>query len=270
MTNVPSMTALTTPKGPLPARVYWFRRLMLLTVVFLVVFGTARLLTGSSDGKADGAVSPVSAGTQESPELDPEAAASTTPTVAARPRKKTPPPLPIPSGVCGNEDVVVTPVIAAERTTVQVPITLVLRTKNTAACTWQVSPRSVTVKIDSGADEIWHSRHCPSVIGTHDVTLYQETDTEVKMVWNGRRSDDECSNLTDWARKGWYHVNAAAYAGEPTSVQFELRRPSAVTVTQTADPKPKSKTKAEPKTKTEPKKKSPSTPKPSGAVEPDL
>lgn len=260
------MSALTTPRGPLPSRVYWFRRGMLLAVVFLVVFGSARLLTSSGDGEPQGAVAPASSDAT-TPAAEPSGSASPTPSAAARPAKKTPPPLPTPTGVCANEDVVITPAVPAKRSTAQVPITLVLRTKTTEACTWQVSPRSVTVKIDSGTretpDEIWHSRHCPTAIPTRDVTVYQETDTEVVMTWSGRRSDDECSNLTDWARAGWYHVNAAAYAGEPTSVQFELRRPSAVTVTQTVQPKPKKGQKSK-------GKKSPSTPKPSGAVEPDL
>lgn len=280
VTNISGMSALTNPKGPLPSRVYWFRRSMLLAVVFLVVFATARLLGDSSDADSDGSVAPASAETtgsqeasaesgdaetEESPGVDATSSAAPTPTAAAKPRKKTPPPLPTPTGVCDNSDVVITPVVPAKRTTSTVPITLVLRTKTTEACTWQVSPGSVTVRIDSGSredpDEIWHTRHCPNAVPTRDVIVYQQTDTEVAMTWNGRRSDAECSNTTDWARKGWYHVNAAAYAGEPTSVQFELRRPSAVTVTQTVQPKPKKKAA---------KKKSASTPKPSGAVEPDL
>lgn len=278
MTTVGAMSALTSPKGPLPPRVYWFRRAMVLSVVFLVVFGTARLLTGSSDGKSgDDAVATVSAEAADtssasadaSPSAGATPGATTSPSPSAspakvKPTKKTPPPLPTPSGVCDNEEVVVSPVVPKNRTSVKVPITLVLRTEATEACTWEVSPRTVTVKIDSGPrdkpDEIWHSRHCPKVIPTKELTLYREHDTEVEMVWNGRRSDAECSDLTDWARAGWYHVNAAAYAGEPTSVQFQLTRPSPVTVTRTVEPKPT-------------KKKSPKpskTPKPSGAVEPDL
>lgn len=282
------MSALTSPQGPLPARVYWFRRILVLTVVFLVVFGAGRLLAGGSDGDneaSEGAVTTVSAATEAessddpsgtpAPEGSPSADPSSTPAPGKKKVKQTPPPLPTPSGVCSNEEVVVTPVVPKERTTVKVPITLVLSTTTTEACTWQVSPRSLTVKIDSGPrespDEIWHSRHCPAVIPTRDVTLYREHETKVEMVWNGRRSDDECSNLTDWARSGWYHVNAAAYAGEPVSVQFELTRPSPVTVTRTVDPKPSKKSNQKKSKKQQQKNRKPQrTPKPSGAVEPDL
>lgn len=280
------MSALTSPKGPLPSRVYWFRRVMVLATVFVVVFGAARLLTNGSDAKSeagDGQVTTVSAETAGEPTTTPgagedagqgDAEGDTPRKKRKKPKKKTPPPLPTPSGVCSNEEVVVTPVVPKERTSVKVPITLVLRTTTTEACTWQVSPRSLTVKIDSGSreapDEIWHSRHCPAAVPTQELTLYREHDAEVEMVWNGRRSDDECSNLTDWARAGWYHLNAAAYAGEPTSVQFELNRPSPVTVTRTVEPKPKNKKKSSSKPKPPGTPNPQGTPKPSGAVEPDL
>lgn len=265
MTNVSFMSALTSPKGPLPPRVYWFRRALVLGVAFLVVFGTARLLTSSSDAQSDGddAVTTVSTETTEKagPTGSPTPSASPTASARARPTK---PPLPAPAGVCTNDDVVVTPDVPGKRSGVKLPITLVLTTKTAEACTWQVSSRSVTVKIDSGSrkdpDEIWHSRHCPKAIPTKDVTVYRDHETKVVMAWSGRRSDEECSNLTDWARAGWYHVNAAAYAGEPTSVQFKLNRPSPVTVTKTVEPK---------KQKPKAKKKPSSTPKPSGAVEPN-
>ena len=60
--------------------------------------------------------------------------------------------------------------------------------------------------------------------------------TQVPVVWNARRSDEECSDRTAWALPGFYHVRAAALGGEPTDVQFELRRPAAPTVTETAQP----------------------------------
>ncbi|MBE7325519.1 hypothetical protein IEQ44_12745 [Nocardioides sp. Y6] len=274
------MSALTSPKGPLPSRVYWFRRLVVLSVVFVVVFGTARLLTSGSDAKSDdrGQVTTVSAEAPTEPGATegvggPETAADgkAKPKGKRKKAKRTPPPLPEPTGVCANDEVLVTPVVPEQRTSVKVPITLVLRTTTTEACTWQVSPRSVTVKIDSGTreapDQIWHSRHCPAALPTQELTVYRDHDAEVEMVWSGRRSDEECSNLTDWARAGWYHVNAAAYAGEPTSVQFQLNRPSPVTVTRTVDPKPGKKSK---KKTSSPKPAPQGTPKPSGAVEPDL
>jgi len=293
------MSALTSPQGPLPARVYWFRRVMVLAVVFLVVFGTARLFGGDDDGSAERAAQASASTKKDGTEKDASAkdgqgvaptagatpSAGATPTAAATPTAtptKTETPLPAPTGACRNSDVVVTPQVAKERRTVRVGIDLVLRTKTAVACTWEVSPKNVTVKIDSGPrnspDDIWLSAHCPDAVPTKSVTVYRDTDTSVHMVWNGRRSDTECSKSTNWAKVGWYHVKAAAYAGEPTDVQFELRRPSPVTVTKTVDPKPEKKklTAAQKRAilkaraaKKKREQEQASSPKPSGAVEPN-
>ena len=56
------------------------------------------------------------------------------------------------------------------------------------------------------------------------------------MRWSGRRSDDDCSRLTEWALPGWYHVAAAALAGEPSDLQFELERPTREVITRTPEP----------------------------------
>ena len=42
------------------------------------------------------------------------------------------------------------------------------------------------------------------------------------MIWSGRRSDEECTGLPDWALPGFYHVYAAALGSTPTDVQFEV------------------------------------------------
>ena len=41
---------------------------------------------------------------------------------------------------------------------------------------------------------------------------------------------------TDWAKLGFYHVEAAALGGDGTDVQFELVAPTAPVITKTADP----------------------------------
>jgi len=294
------MSALTSPQGPLPARVYWLRRVMVLAVVFLVVFGTSRLFGGDDEGSAEKATrasASIQAKAKAGKDATPGATPAATPTGGAAPTSGTTPaatvtpttaptptetPLPTPSGACRNSDVVVTPQVAKERRTVRVGIDLVLRTKTAVACTWEVSPKNLTVKIDSGPrdnpDDIWLSAHCPDAVPTKSVTVYRDTDTAVHMVWNGRRSDTECSRTTNWAKVGWYHVKAAAYAGEPTDVQFELRRPSPVTVTKTVDPKPAKKklTAAQKRAilearaaKKKREQEQAASPAPSGAVEPN-
>lgn len=283
------MSALTTPKGPLPARVYWFRRLVLLSAAFLLVLTGAKLLGGSSDGRSDAderattaaaetttsptagasvtggapaaSVAPPEAATDEGSTRKERRAAKKAAAAAATP---TPAPLPTPSGPCTGEDLVVVPAVGEVRAGGQVEFALNFRSLATPACTWQVSPETVTVKITSGDDDIWFSQECPASLPVQDIVVYQGQDTAVPMVWNGKRSDEECSRLTDWARPGFYHLVAATYGGEPTDVQFELRVAAPVTVTKTVQPE-------EPKDKKPKKERRGDRPggEPSGAVEPN-
>jgi hypothetical protein len=274
------MTALTSPKGPLPARVYWFRRLLLLVVALLLVFGIARVLGGGSDASSEtptatraaatgpastsaGTATDAATGTATDAATDAATVEGPASGPGAEKRKNKPAPTPTPTpvpptptGVCSNEDIAIAPNADGATAGGRVQLLLVLRTKVTPACTWQVSPDTVTLKITSGSDDIWASRECPRSIAVQDVTVYRDFDTTVPVVWSGRRSDEECSKLAEWADPGWYHLLAATYAGEPVDLQFELGVPAPVTVTKTVEPTPTG---------------SGSTPSssPSGAVEPD-
>lgn len=234
------------PRGPLPARVYWFRRLVVLAVAVLLVAGLARLLGGSSDASSDEGAQATTAGATTSTSADatdPAATeAPTTPVEQPRRKKKkqtpTEAPLAEPSGTCQNGDIVATPAITEAPGGSDVAITVNLRTRVTAACTWTVSPDTLTVTITSGSDAIWSSRECPAAIVPQDVVVRQAVDAPVVVTWNAKRSDEECSALTEWALPGFYHVETAALAGEPTEVQFELVRPASEVITKTVTPKP--------------------------------
>jgi hypothetical protein len=235
------------PRGPLPARVYWFRRLVVLGVAVLLVAGLARLLGGSSDASSDEDPQATTAGATTSTTTDPaETAATQAPSEPSeKPRRKkrkqtpTEPPLAEPTGTCENGDILATPTLIEAVGGADVPITINLRTRVTEACTWTVSPDTMTVSITSGSDFIWSSRECPDSIVPQDVVVRQAVDTPVVVTWkDAKRSDEECSGLTEWARLGWYHVEAAALAGEPTDVQFELVAPVSEVITKTVTPKP--------------------------------
>ena len=277
------MTALTSPKGPLPARVYWVRRLMVFSVLFLLVFGTSRLFGGQPGDEAPAAAAvsaePKQAGEakkkQEAREERDRAPRPTSPKPSGDPSpsaaspeatpEPTETPKPLPQGECVASDVMVKPVPPSVRTSLKITFGLMLSTKTAEACTWTVSPETVVVQVDSGPrtkpDVIWQSKQCTDAVPTREVVLYREEETVVPVTWSGRRSDRECSRNTSWAKRGWYHVQAAAYGGEPTDVQFELTRLSPVTVTRTVKPKVQPSKKVRPSAST--------SVKPDGAVEPD-
>lgn len=240
------MSPTARPRGPLPARVYWVRRAVVLGVPLVLVVVLARVLGGSADGKDTGQATQVAAPT--SPSADSSAAPVTGPTAppakARKGKKKgtpAPPPTPVlaePTGPCTNEDILVTPTVTEVPGGSVVPIAFNLRTQTSEACTWHMSADTLAVTITSGSDHIWSSRECPAAITAQDVVVRKASDTPVTVTWDTRRSDEGCTNQREWARLGWYHVQAAALGGEPTDVQFELVAPSAPVVTKTVDPEP--------------------------------
>lgn len=234
-------------RGPLPARVYWVRRALVVAVVTAVVLGVVQLVAlavgGGSSQEPDQAT-PVAAEVSSSPTDEPtvEATSQTRDRGNKEERgkkKQREPVLAEPEGPCTDRDVAVTPTV--EETVAGSPVTFVLelRTILTPACTWEVSPESLTVKVTSGDDDIWFSTQCPRAIPREDVVIRSNVSTLLEVTWSARRSDDECSRLTDWAMPGWYFVEAAALAGEPSDLQFQLSAPEPEVVTETVDPEPK-------------------------------
>lgn len=212
--------------------------MLLLLVVFALVFGIARLFGGDSEedpaARARSAGAPVGdrAGSPaaeptpvSSPDADPSAGPGEKSTKPSKPTKKVKV-LAEPQGECDPADVVVTPSVEEAHVAEDVAVTLALSTRTSPACTFQVDPTSVIVAITSGPDPIWSSQECRRAIPSQLVVPRNNEAALVTMTWDGRRSDSDCSDTTDWAKTGWYHVAAVARgAVEPVDVQFELEPP---------------------------------------------
>jgi len=257
------MSAVTRPRGPLPARVYWTRRLVVLGLAAALVFGIGHLLGGGSDGKSDGdtaALTGSSSQQTQRPSHRSSATGQTSSTAKPKPTKTTTP-LAEPDGPCSPAEVLVTPVISGAVAGREVVLMLELTSTESAACTWRVSRDTLAVKLTSGSDFIWSSQQCPTSITTQDVIVRKaptsQTQTAVDPVrvgvhWSGRRSDADCSRTTDWARPGYYHAIAAALGGTATDRQFELDYPTRPTVTITVHPTQKDSTQGQPTGVSEP------------------
>lgn len=255
----------TMTRGPHTPAVYWRRRLVVMLVVLLIVFGGARLLgLGGGDSAAEEQLVQSSAETEVSaePDAQPSSALPTSDAAATvgdgtgsaatqgdtknggkNKSKNKATALPEPVGTCLPSDVKVQPVIDSAVAGREVAIALELRTRDAVACTWEVSPGDLTMKITSGPDEIWTSRQCPRAVPTQEVVLRSAGTTTIEVAWSSRRSDEGCTKLTDWALPGFYHVTAAALAGEPRDVQFELVAPVAPTITASPEPDDEKKSK---------------------------
>jgi hypothetical protein len=230
------MTSLT--RGPLPPRVYWRRRVLLVVAVVLLVFALARGLSAGSDAtSAPDAATPVAAVPTSTVTVTPSATPVDAPRAKGTKKKRREPVLVAPTGPCADEDIAVTPTVPKPIAGRDVLVVLELRTISAEACTWEASPETLTLKITSGKDDIWSSRQCPRAVPSRSVVVRSAVSTSIGVRWSARRSDDECSRLTHWALPGFYHVTAAALAGEPADVQFELEAPTPVVITRSPAPK---------------------------------
>lgn len=244
------MRTVTRPRRRLPARVYWFRRSLVLLTALALVFAIGRLLTGSGGGGAPSETARVTA-SSPSPSA-PRGVAGPVPfqpaaTGAAAPSRPAPTGTPLvlaaPTGPCALDEITVTP--SAPTAVAGGPVDLVLElTGIKPACTFTVGSDTVVAKVTSGTDRIWSSQDCPSSIKRAPVVVRSAEPTTVTVTWSGRRSDQQCSRSTAWALPGFYHVIAAVIGSEPNDAQFRLSSPPRPVVTKTAKPHGKKKTSA--------------------------
>lgn len=242
-------------RGPLPARVYWVRRLMVLGMATLLVVGIARLLGGSSDGSsgdtarnvADTSATttgPTDAGsisgdvaTGGAATYGPSGAASDSGKHHRKSTSQAPvTPAVMPSGPCAAGDVAITPSVPKPIAGRDISLVLDVSSLNTPACTWKLSGKTIALKITSGNDLIWTTDDCARAVPTQDLVLRQSQPTRVKLTWDARRSEPGCPVRTEWALPGTYHLHVAALAGRPQDVTFLLTAPTPPEVTRTAHP----------------------------------
>lgn len=237
--KTPSLT-----RGPLPAGVYWRRRIFVLGLAVSVVFVIASWLGGGSDGRDEPASQARQAGA---------VTASQTVTIDAanegrKGRKKSrdrkvqrpgptydPRVLVEPDGNCEAADVRIDPVVGRSVAGRAVEIGLSLQTVQTDACYFRVGPDKVSVLITKKGKEIWTSRECPDQVPQRSVVVRRVVATQITMTWDARASTPDCTRRA-WAMDGNYTVIAAVLGGEPADSDFELVSPVPETITIAPEP----------------------------------
>lgn len=243
-----------SPRGPLPQKVYWRRRLLLLAVVVGVVVLVGRLMTGGdgtepvADQAAAKPAAPPSTTAEPRSETAPSARAGGEQTATERAESAAPRetedsaraaeeasrsamltgpegPLAPAQGACKASDVVVVPDVEDTDAYGTVPVRLGVSATGGRACTFTFGPDAVALQITSGDDLIWQSLSCPAALEEQSVVVRPGWLTYVTVEWTGRRSSSGCGGANAFAEPGYYWAEAAALGGEPERSQFELETP---------------------------------------------
>ena len=271
------MSALARPRGPLPPRVYWTRRILALSVALMLVLGIATVLNATN-----GSSTPPATAKKAGAKLDTQPVSTPFASIDLNKDQKkllrqlrkaqqaaadiaAAPAVPAePDGPCKPEDIVVSPYVYRAVAWRFSYILLDLQTKQSPACTWRTSPSTITLRVTGDKGEVWTSRDCPISVPRQDLVLRNTEGVKIAVVWSGRRSDTRCTGTTPWAPPGWYRVQAAAFAGEPGELLFQLQRPEPKILTQAPEP-------TDPPVEGTPTEEPLPSPddEPSGAVEPD-
>ncbi len=190
------------PVGPLPAEVYWRRRLLVLGVLVLALVGSLAGL-----GAAVGGRSPAAPGPAPAAPAGPasEAAAPVplpTPVASARPAPDASP------APCTLSDVQVRAGTDAPlyRVGDWPRLRLDLRGTGRAPCTADVRPGRLEVQVVSGADRVWSSAQCPLPRQPRPVLVRPGGTAVLQGNWPARRSSPGCRGPVQPARPGTYRL----------------------------------------------------------------
>ena len=219
------MSTVARPRGPMPTRVYWVRRLVLVAVVVLVGWLTIRWVDGGDSGATPPEDETPAAATESD---DPTPAADRDPkksrdknrtarvdTVAEtfeRPRED-----------CDLTDVLVVPSVT-ESAYAEEPVRLSLRISSgsSSPCSLGLDAESLLIVISDGNDTVWDSTHCEDDLPVRDLALQPRWSTLIDLTWSGRHSGRNCASDATPAEPGTYTVEAAMLEGEPSEAEFEL------------------------------------------------
>jgi hypothetical protein len=222
----------------LPARIYWFRRFMVLAILALLIFTVARVV-GSRDGSASPVSAPSTLGQQRAlhagPTSQPGAQhdhgkGSADPGDGQQTSAKTSTQtgdLPLPDGVCEPRQIQLTPVVAdGLRVGQDIAIQIGLRTTGRAACSLSLTSDTMVVEVTTPqGDPVWTSDDCSTAIAPTTLVVRAAVATIVQVTWDGKRSDAHCSPSTVTSAAGDYMVRTAIIGGEPSESSFTLDAP---------------------------------------------
>lgn len=240
------MNTVLRPSGPLPPRVYWTRRLMLIAVIVLVTLLLWWLVTAAGDANQTEATdvgdSPSTPGSASTPTtVQPTTSAdptkkpakrkpptpstqvpTSTPEQKQKPPKPTPTPLAEPTGDCDPTGVDMMIDVSDVKAGRDNSAELLLTSTDTPACTLSVTPSTLVVNVTSGDDIVWSSDDCPDTLLAKQLVVRSDPPSSYEFTWTGRRSSDGCQLDSSVVEPGGYWIEAALIGGEPHKAYFDI------------------------------------------------
>ncbi|MGH3496603.1 MAG: hypothetical protein ACRDP1_03960 [Nocardioidaceae bacterium] len=243
------MSSVVRPSGPLPPRVYWTRRLLLLAIVVVLVWGVARCAGGSNAADKAATTSKTS----------PSAGAARTVQHHQRPQHArrhasrhhrvhthhrvgpavalVRPNLPAASGTCDPTQVSVSPSVVGPAYAGRRSLITLVFTTTGKPCTLAVDAKDLLVAVQGSSGTAWTSHRCTAAIPSSSLVLRPGWLATVGVAWTGHVSDASCSTAAPAVATGSYTVQAAVIGGEPASTTVHVQSaPTRPTTSPSASP----------------------------------
>jgi len=247
------VSTVVRPSGPLPRRVYWVRRLLLILVVLALVWGVTRLVASTASGDQAGAdPSPAVEEIEEAPTAT--ATPTDEPRLSKRDRRRerikqerqekrerrearqaereanrartVSAVLPPPEGACDLTQVSVLPSVpTGYEAGGTVDLRLAFSTLQPVPCSLDLDADRLLLLISADDEQVWTSTRCRDAIPEQSVVLRPFWTASVQVPWTGQRTGDRCSPRAAFAASGQYQLHAAVLTGEPAATEFTLLEP---------------------------------------------
>jgi hypothetical protein len=225
------VSGVIRPAGPLPARVYWVRRALLVIVLALVLslgwWAIGRIVGGSG---SDASASSGTSGTGDSGGGATAGGASghgqRGDQQSGRHRRDNHKPKhhrPVaPSGDCAPAQVDIDVQVHDAASGHVAPIGLKLTSVGTPACTLAITPDTLALRITSGSDVVWSSVECPNAVLARELVVRAHKPVVYTFDWDGRRSTETCAQPGKVAAPGGYWAEAALIGADVHRGYFDV------------------------------------------------
>jgi hypothetical protein len=214
------------PVGQLPARIYWFRRGLLLAVV-LIVFSLVVWIIPNGGGDAAvaaGAPSPSTSPAVGSPSPSPSGSPAASPAAApaASPDSST---SPAASGPVACESSALKVALSLPGNQVKegagATFGVSVRNVGTSSCILTVTAPQSAVRISTGGVAVWSSAHCAAP-GAQTFTIAAGARQDFAVSWPGESSAQGCPSGQSKAKPGTYQARAEIAGASSSLMRFQV------------------------------------------------